>query len=183
MVPKPWPPWPYECFVGFLLDDFGPDNGGTLLVPGSHKIVTAAGEGPLPPLPPTYARRGYTASRTSVFFFFPRRRKAVKEASPCHRRSAVATPCSGGGRWCRGVLRGRYDVAPPAESVVKCLVGGFQSIPFQSTCQVQRDSTGGFSAHLPGDDGARHGREPHRPAAAADHPHRAQSVHADAGRK
>ena len=68
MVPKPWPPWPYECFVGFLLDDFGPDNGGTLLVPGSHKIVTAAGEGPLPPLPPTYARRGYTASRTSVFF-------------------------------------------------------------------------------------------------------------------
>ena len=54
MVPKPWPPWPFECFVGFLLDDFSPANGGTLLVPGSHKITSETGEDKLPELPPAY---------------------------------------------------------------------------------------------------------------------------------
>ena len=29
MVPKPWPDWPFECFFGFLLDDFSKETGGT----------------------------------------------------------------------------------------------------------------------------------------------------------
>ena len=48
------PDFPFECFCGFLLDDFSPGNGGTLLIPGSHQIVSGVGEGPLPPLPPTF---------------------------------------------------------------------------------------------------------------------------------
>ncbi len=53
MIPKPWPPWPYECFVGFLLDDFSEENGGTLVIPRSHRILTECGNDPVPPLPPT----------------------------------------------------------------------------------------------------------------------------------
>ena len=53
MIPKPWPPWPYECFVGFLLDDFSEQNGGTLVIPRSHRILTECGNDPVPPLPPT----------------------------------------------------------------------------------------------------------------------------------
>ncbi len=53
MIPKPWPPWPYECFVGFLLDDFSSVNGGTLVVPGSHQLLTDTGVEPTPELPPT----------------------------------------------------------------------------------------------------------------------------------
>lgn len=53
MIPKPWPPWPYECFLGFLLDDFTANNGGTLVIPGSHTILSAAGTDPIPELPPT----------------------------------------------------------------------------------------------------------------------------------
>ncbi|MEM7079199.1 MAG: phytanoyl-CoA dioxygenase family protein [Pseudomonadota bacterium] len=53
MIPKPWPPWPYECFLGFLLDDFNADNGGTLVIPGSHQILSDAGTDPIPELPPT----------------------------------------------------------------------------------------------------------------------------------
>lgn len=47
------PPWPYECFVGFLLDDFSQENGGTLVIPRSHQIFTDAGAGPITDLPPT----------------------------------------------------------------------------------------------------------------------------------
>ena len=53
MIPKPWPPWPYECFAGFLLDDFSNENGGTLGIPRSHKIFTDAGTNPILSLPPT----------------------------------------------------------------------------------------------------------------------------------
>ena len=45
---------PYTCNTMFLLDDMGPHNGGTLVVPGSHKLLSAPGTGqpvttPLPP--------------------------------------------------------------------------------------------------------------------------------------
>ncbi len=53
MIPKPWPPWPFECFCGFLIDDFDFDNGGTIVIPGSHRILTDAGTGPLESLPKT----------------------------------------------------------------------------------------------------------------------------------
>ena len=53
-IPKPWPPWPFEMFYGFMLDDFNAETGGTLLIPGSHRILTEAGEGRPPPLPPTF---------------------------------------------------------------------------------------------------------------------------------
>ncbi|MEM7018151.1 MAG: phytanoyl-CoA dioxygenase family protein [Pseudomonadota bacterium] len=53
MIPKPWPPWPYECFLGFLLDDFTENNGGTLVIPRSHKILSEVGTDPIPELPPT----------------------------------------------------------------------------------------------------------------------------------
>lgn len=53
MIPKPWPPWPFECFVGFLLDDFDGRNGGTLVIPRSHRILTECGTNTVPPLPPT----------------------------------------------------------------------------------------------------------------------------------
>ncbi len=53
MIPKPWPPWPFECFCGLLLDDFDDVNGGTLVIPRSHRILTEAGLDPLPELPPT----------------------------------------------------------------------------------------------------------------------------------
>lgn len=53
MIPKPWPPWPYECFAGFLLDDFSAANGGTLVIPRSHRILSEAGSEPLKELPPT----------------------------------------------------------------------------------------------------------------------------------
>ena len=53
MIPKPWPPWPYECFLGFMLDDFNAENGGTLVIPGSHTILSDAGTRPIPELPPT----------------------------------------------------------------------------------------------------------------------------------
>ena len=53
MIPKPWPPYPFECNAAILLDDFSARNGGTILVPRSHRILTDAGEGPVPPLPPT----------------------------------------------------------------------------------------------------------------------------------
>jgi ectoine hydroxylase-related dioxygenase (phytanoyl-CoA dioxygenase family) len=53
MIPKPWPPWPYECFLGFPLDDFSADNGGTLVIPRSHRILTDAGTDTIPTLPPT----------------------------------------------------------------------------------------------------------------------------------
>lgn len=53
MIPKPWPPWPFECFVGFPLDDFTQNNGGTLVIPRSHKILTDCGANQVPPLPPT----------------------------------------------------------------------------------------------------------------------------------
>lgn len=53
MIPKPWPPWPFECFCGFLLDDFDFDNGGTIVIPTSHRILTDAGTDPLESLPKT----------------------------------------------------------------------------------------------------------------------------------
>ena len=53
MIPKPWPPWPFECFCGFLIDDFDFTNGGTLVIPGSHQILTDAGTAPLASLPKT----------------------------------------------------------------------------------------------------------------------------------
>lgn len=53
MIPKPWPPWPYECFVGFPLDNFSHETGGTLVIPRSHQILTDCGINPVPPLPPT----------------------------------------------------------------------------------------------------------------------------------
>ena len=53
MIPKPWPPWPYECFLGFLLDDFSAANGGTIVIPRSHQILTDAGVDKPPPLPAT----------------------------------------------------------------------------------------------------------------------------------
>ena len=45
---------PYTCNTMFILDDMGPHNGGTLVVPGSHKLLSAPGTGqpvttPLPP--------------------------------------------------------------------------------------------------------------------------------------
>ena len=47
IVPKPWPPYPLECFTGYLLDDFTLENGGTLVIPRSHRITTEIGVGPL----------------------------------------------------------------------------------------------------------------------------------------
>ena len=45
---------PFTVNTMFILDDTGPHNGGTLVVPGSHRLVSAAGSGgaleaPLPP--------------------------------------------------------------------------------------------------------------------------------------
>lgn len=45
---------PFTVNTMFILDDTGPHNGGTLVVPGSHKLLSAAGSGepveaPLPP--------------------------------------------------------------------------------------------------------------------------------------
>ena len=45
---------PYTCNTMFILDNMGPHNGGTLVVPGSHKLLSAPGTGqpidtPLPP--------------------------------------------------------------------------------------------------------------------------------------
>ena len=45
---------PFTCNTMFILDDMGPHNGGTLVVPGSHKLLSEPGTGqpittPLPP--------------------------------------------------------------------------------------------------------------------------------------
>ena len=45
---------PYTCNTMFILDDMGPHNGGTLVVPGSHKLLSDPGTGqpvttPMPP--------------------------------------------------------------------------------------------------------------------------------------
>ncbi|NCF33573.1 MAG: hypothetical protein GWP50_08390 [Proteobacteria bacterium] len=54
---------PYTCNTMFILDDMGPHNGGTLVVPGSHKLLSAPGTGqpittPLPPAINLTARAG-----------------------------------------------------------------------------------------------------------------------------
>ena len=44
---------PWSCNCMYVLDDFSADNGGTLVVPTSHLLISAPGAGnPVPPLPP-----------------------------------------------------------------------------------------------------------------------------------
>ena len=44
---------PWTCNTMFVLDDFTAENGGTLIVPGSHKLISQVGSGkPVGPLPP-----------------------------------------------------------------------------------------------------------------------------------
>ena len=39
-VPLPYPPFPLVCQVIYLIDDFSQANGGTILVPRSHLVLT-----------------------------------------------------------------------------------------------------------------------------------------------
>lgn len=43
-LPAPWPPYPMSVNVGWAIDDFTLENGGTIYIPGSHQTT----EGPRP---------------------------------------------------------------------------------------------------------------------------------------
>ena len=51
-VPPPWPEYAMVANAMWMLDEFTPDNGATVIVPGSHKLGYGPGFGPQPPNEP-----------------------------------------------------------------------------------------------------------------------------------
>lgn len=48
-VPRPWPPYPLVANLAWLVDDLSDANGGTRVVPGSHRWERGPGRGEEPP--------------------------------------------------------------------------------------------------------------------------------------
>ncbi|KAI9008648.1 hypothetical protein DFJ74DRAFT_688203 [Hyaloraphidium curvatum] len=66
MAPFQTPLGPVSVNTMVFLDDFSAENGGTLVVPTSHRLVSSSEPGKMPPLPPPVAASG--PAGTVLFF-------------------------------------------------------------------------------------------------------------------